>query len=135
MTVGSVGDQAPEWLTAADVIDAHDRQLKIFGGASGIRDQRALESAVDRPINKWRYEGADLPDLAAAYAFGIVKNHPFMDGNKRAGFMAMLGFLLLNAIPFQPDPAEATAVILGLAAGEIDEAGLTRWIRDNWPEA
>lgn len=125
----------PEWLTVEDVIAAHDRQLKIFGGASGIRDPGALESAVGRPINKWRYEGAEMQDLAAAYAFGIVRNHPFTDGNKRAGFMAMLGFLLLNDSPFAPDPVESTAVILALAAGEIEEAGLLRWIRDNWPAA
>ncbi|MCJ2046882.1 type II toxin-antitoxin system death-on-curing family toxin [Methylobacterium sp. J-078] len=128
-------DDEPDWLTIEDVIDAHDRQLKVFGGASGIRDPGALESAVGRPINKWRYEGTEMPDLAAAYAFGIVRNHPFTDGNKRAGFMAMLGFLLLNDIPFAPDPVEATAVILALAAGEVGEAGLARWIRDNWPAA
>lgn len=126
-------DDEPEWLTTADVINAHAKQLRIFGGASGIRDPGALESALGRPINRWRYEGTELPELAAAYAFGIVRNHPFVDGNKRAGFLAMLGFLLLNNVRFAPDQAEATAVILGLAAGEIDESGLTRWIRDNWP--
>jgi death-on-curing protein len=124
----------PEWLTVEDIVDAHARQLRIFGGAPGLRDRGALESAVGRPINRWRYEQAEFAELAAAYAFGIVRNHPFMDGNKRAGFMGMMGFLLLNDIPFDPDPAEATAIILGLAAGEIDESGLTRWIRDNWPK-
>lgn len=64
-----------------------------------------------------------------------VRNHPFVDGNKRAGFVAMVGFLLLNQIDFAPDPLEATAIVLGVAAGEINEAGLTRWIRDNWPKA
>ncbi|QEE40040.1 MULTISPECIES: type II toxin-antitoxin system death-on-curing family toxin [unclassified Methylobacterium] len=126
-------DDEPEWLTTADVINAHAKQLRIFGGASGIRDPGALESALGRPINRWRYEGTKLPELAAAYAFDIVRNHPFVDGNKRAGFLAMLGFLLLNNVRFAPDQAEATAIILGLAAGEIDESGLTRWIRDNWP--
>ncbi|TXN04351.1 type II toxin-antitoxin system death-on-curing family toxin [Methylobacterium sp. WL64] len=126
-------DDEPEWLTTADVINAHAKQLRIFGGASGIRDPGALESALGRPINRWRYEGTKLPELAAAYTFGIVRNHPFVDGNKRAGFLAMLGFLLLNNVRFAPDQAEATAIILGLAAGEIDESGLTRWIRDNWP--
>lgn len=130
-----VPDAEPEWLTIEDIENAHARQLQIFGGAPGIRDRGALESATGRPINRWRYEGSELAELAAAYAFGIVKNHPFMDGNKRAGFMAMLGFLLLNDVAFEPDPAEATAIILGLAAGEIDEPGLTRWIRDNWPTA
>ena len=125
----------PEWLTKEDVVDAHARQLQVFGGAAGIRDGVGLESALGRPINKWRYENAELPELAAAYAFAIVRNHPFVDGNKRAGFMAMVGFLLLNEIDFAPDPIEATAVILALAASEIDETGLVRWIRDNWPKA
>ena len=125
----------PDWLTVEDVVETHSRQLRIFGGAVGIRDEGALESAIGRPINKRRYEEADLAELAAAYAFGIVRNHPFVDGNKRAGFMAMVGFLILNGMPFAPDAVEATAVTLALAAGEIDEAGLTRWIRDNWPKA
>jgi death-on-curing protein len=123
----------PEWLTKEDVLDAHGRQLLTFGGASGVRDEGGLESAVARPINKWRYEGAELPELAAAYAFGIVRNHPFVDGNKRASFMAMIGFLMLNGVNFAPDPVEATAIMLALAAGGIDETGLSRWIRDNWP--
>src|SRR6476661_8805863 len=114
----------PEWLSKEDVLDAHARQLQVFGGAAGVRDEGGLESALGRPINKWRYEGAKLPELAAAYAFAIVRNHPFVDGNKRAGFMAMVGFLLLNEIDFAPDPIEATAIILALAASEIDEAGV-----------
>lgn len=125
----------PEWLSKEDVLDAHARQLQVFGGAAGVRDEGGLESALGRPINKWRYEGAELAELAAAYAFAIVRNHPFVDGNKRAGFMAMVGFLLLNEIDFAPDPIEATAIILALAASEIDEVGVARWIRDNWPKA
>ncbi|WP_430911966.1 type II toxin-antitoxin system death-on-curing family toxin [Methylobacterium sp. sgz302541] len=126
--------EEPEWLTIEDIVDAHSRQLRIFGGAPGISDRGALESAIGRPINKWRYEAAELAELAAAYGFGIVRNHPVTDGNKRAGFMAMIGFLILNEVDFAPDPAEATAVTLALAAGDIDESGLTRWIRDNWPD-
>ncbi|MCK2052756.1 type II toxin-antitoxin system death-on-curing family toxin [Methylobacterium sp. 37f] len=125
----------PRWLTSEEVKIAHERQLARFGGPTGLRDENALESALERPANRWRYEDGDLASLAAAYAFGLARNHAFIDGNKRIAFVAMILFLRLNAIPFQPDPAEATAVILGLAAGEIDEAGLTRWIRDNWPEA
>jgi len=124
----------PEWLTKEDVLRAHSRELQIFGGASGVRDDGALESALGRPLNKWQYEKAALPELAAAYGFGIVRNHPFMDGNKRAGFIAMVGFLLLNGIEFASDPLEGAAIILGVAAGEVDEAGLARWIRDNWPK-
>lgn len=121
----------PEWLTLDDIIDAHDRQLVIFGGAAGIRDSGSLESAINRPANKWRYEQTELPELAAAYAFGIVRNHPFVDGNKRAGFMAMVGFLRLNGIRFEPASSDAIATVLALAAGDLDEDGLARWIRDN----
>ncbi len=126
--------EEPEWLSKEDVLRAHSRELQIFGGAPGIRDEGGLESALGRPLNKWQYENAELPELAAAYAFGIVRNHPFVDGNKRAGFVSMLAFLLLNKIEFAPEPLEAAAIILGVAAGEIDEAGLARWIRDNWPK-
>jgi death-on-curing protein len=124
----------PEWLTKEDVLRAHSRELQIFGGAPGVRDDGALESALGRPLNKWQYENAEHPELAAAYAYGIVRNHPFVDGNKRAGFVAMVAFLLLNQIGFAPDPLEAAAIILGVAAGEINEASLARWIRDNWPK-
>ncbi len=127
-------NKEPEWLTKDDVLRAHSRELQIFGGAPGVRDDGALESALGRPLNKWQYENAEFPELAAAYAFGIVRNHPFADGNKRAGFLAMFAFLLLNKIEFAPDPAEAAAIILGIAAGEINETGLARWIRDNWPK-
>jgi death-on-curing protein len=74
-----------------------------------------------------------MPELAAAYAFGLAKNHAFVDGNKRMAFMAMMAFLLKNGIAFSPEPAHATAIILSLAAGEVSEESLTRWIRDNWP--
>lgn len=125
----------PRWLTTKEVKAAHEKQLVRFGGPPGIRDENALESALARPINRWRYEEADLAALAAAYAFGLARNHAFIDGNKRIAFVAMTTFLRLNSVPFRPDQAQATAIILGLAAGEIDESGLTRWIRDNWPEA
>jgi death-on-curing protein len=92
-----------------------------------------LRSALERPINKWRYEQPELSELAAAYAFGLAKNHAFVDGNKRIAFMSMMTFLLKNGIPFAPDPAQSTSIILSLAAGEVSEESLTRWIRDNWP--
>ncbi|MFZ0608526.1 MAG: type II toxin-antitoxin system death-on-curing family toxin, partial [Xanthobacteraceae bacterium] len=119
-------NEEPEWLTKDDVLRAHSRELQIFGGALGVRDDGALESALGRPLNKWQYENAELPELAAAYAFGIVRNHSFVDGNKRAGFVAMVGFLLLNRIDIAPDPLEAAAIILGVAAGKIDESGVAR---------
>jgi death on curing protein len=124
----------PVWLTEKQIVDTHQRQLQHFGGAPGLRDPGALSSALNRPINRWMYEQAELPELAAAYAYGLAKNHPFVDGNKRVSFLAMVGFLVLNEISFDPDPDEAIAIMLAVASGEIDEEGLTRWIRDNWPK-
>jgi len=114
------------WLSADLVKAIHDTQLAMFGGPGGMRDEGALESALGRPKNRWAYEGADLPDLAAAYAFGIARNHPFVDGNKRAALLAIVTFLGLNGVDFVADEAEATLIIRGLAAGEVDEAGLAR---------
>lgn len=88
-----------------------------------------------RPRNQWQYEGADLPRLAAAYAYGLARNHAFVDGSKRIAFMAMLLFLRRNGVRFAPDRIHAAKVMLALPAGEVDEEGLTRWIRDNWPAA
>jgi death-on-curing protein len=121
----------PVWLNAELVKAFHARQLRLFGAPPGIRDEGALESALGRPVNRWAYPA--LAELAAAYAFGIARNHPFVDGNKRAALLALVTFLGLNDINFLVDEAEAVVMIRGLAAGEIDEAGLTRWIRDNWP--
>jgi death on curing protein len=123
----------PIWLDVDEVIDMHAEQLAIFGGPEGIRDRGLLESAVLRPVNQWNYGQADRAALAAAYAFGLARNHPFVDGNKRSAFHAMVVFLRLYNVPFAPEPAHATAIILSLAAGEVNEEGLTRWIRDNWP--
>lgn len=123
----------PVWLDVQILIDLHTEQLALFGGPEGIRDQGMLESALGRPINKFAYGETDLAALAAAYVFGIARNHPFIDGNKRAAFGAMIVFLGLNNIDFLVPPDTATAMILGVAAGEIDEDSLTRWIRDNWP--
>ena len=121
----------PFWLTRRIIIAIHDEQLAIHGGASGLRDEGMLESALDRARNKWSYEGADLPEMAAAYAFGIARNHPFVDGNKRTSLLALYTFLGINGIDFVVPEAEAAAIILSLAAGEVSEENLTRWIRDN----
>jgi death-on-curing protein len=123
----------PLWITYAQAIAIHSRQLRRFGGAPGLRDEGMLRSALERPINKWQDERASLPELAAAYAFGLAKNLAFVDGNKRIAFMAMMTFLVKNGVPFSPDPAHATQIVLSLAAGEVSEESLTRWIRDNWP--
>jgi death-on-curing protein len=123
----------PIWLEVDEVVDMHAEQLAIFGGPEGVRDRGLLESAILRPVNQWHYGQTDLAALGAAYAYGLARNHAFVDGNKRAAFHAMMVFLRGNGISFAPDPAHATAVILALAAGEVSEQGLTRWIRDNWP--
>jgi death-on-curing protein len=130
--------EEPKWVTYDQVVAIHSRQLRRFGGAPGLRDDGMLRSALERPVNKWQYEQSDLdaPDLAtlaAAYGFGLAKNHAFVDGNKRAAFMTMMVFLRKNDVHFAPDPAHATAMILSLAAGEVSEQSLARWIRDNWP--
>jgi death-on-curing protein len=124
----------PKWLTYEQVVAIHSRQLRRFGGGAGLRDDGLLRSALERPVNKWHYEQAELPLLAAAYAFGLAKNHPFVDGNKRIAFMTMMIFLRRNGIRFAPDQAHATKMILALAAGEVSEQSLARWIRDNWPK-
>ena len=124
----------PNWLTYDQVIAIHSLQLRRFGGAPGLRDEGLLRSALERPVNKWQYEQADLAVLAASYAFGLAKNHAFVDGNKRIAFMTMVAFLRRNDVSFRPDPAQATTIILALAAGEVSEESLARWIRDNWPQ-
>lgn len=122
----------PFWLTRRMIIAIHDEQLAIHGGASGLRDEGMLESVLDRPKNKWSYESADFAELAAAYAFGIARNRPFVDGNKRTSLLVLYTFLGVNGIDFVVPAAEAAAIILSLAAGEVSEQSLTRWIRDNW---
>jgi death-on-curing protein len=125
----------PVWLTVELVIAFHDEQLREFGGPPGLRDAGMLESVLGRPQNKWSYGETDLAALAAAYAFGIARNHPFVDGNKRAALLALVTFLGLNGIEFVVDEAEAVVMIRDLAAGEVEEDGLARWIRDNWPKS
>jgi death on curing protein len=119
------------WLDTTDILDIHAEQLALFGGADGVRDLALLESALARPKNKFAYEETAMSALAAAYAFGIAKNHPFIDGNKRTAFASMVVFLGLNGVDLDVPPQDATAVILALAAGEIDEDGLACWIADN----
>jgi death on curing protein len=123
----------PRWLHLTSIIDMHAEQISRFGGPDGIRDQGLLESALARPQNKWQYGEMDMAALAAAYAFGLARKHHFVDGNKRIAFHAMMTFLRVNKVMFRPPPANATLIILALAAGEVSEASLARWIRDNWP--
>lgn len=120
----------PIWLTVEIVIAIHGEQLRRYGGADGIRDIGMLESAIGRPQNKWAYEAADLADLAAAVAFGLAKNHPFVDGNKRTALLGLVTFLGLNGVSFIVPEAEAVVAIMDLAAGLLSEEAIAHWIRD-----
>ena len=109
----------------------HNRQLAEHGGSEGIRDSGLLESALQRPRNKYAYGEPDLSDLAAAYAYGIARNHPFVDGNKRTALVASLTFLELNGSKMISTQAENVAVFFALAAGELDEDALAAWLREH----
>ncbi len=124
------GDRSePEWLGSALLYAVHDRQLAEHGGGMGVRDRGALESALARPVNRWSYGEDDLCALAAAYAFGIARNHPFTDGSKRSAWVAARLFLRLNGQSITYATAEAIAVVLQLAAGELSEDELADWFR------
>jgi death-on-curing protein len=118
----------PRWLDIGLVLDFHAEQLALFGGPDGVRDLGLLESALARPINKFAYGETDLAVLAAAYGFGIAKNHPFVDGNKRTALASMIVFLGLNHVDLDAPQEAAAAIVLSLAAGEIPEDVLARWI-------
>jgi death-on-curing protein len=122
----------PQWLSRVVVDAIHNDQLREHGGLPGIRDENVLESALARPQQKWHYvDRTDLPMLAAAYAFGFVKNHPYRDGNKRIGFLAMVTFLGLNGHDLVATDAEVVAEILALADGSVSEEVLADWIRQH----
>lgn len=112
----------------------HHEQLREHGGRFGLRDENLLESALARPRQRWSYEDADLFDLAAAYAFGIAKNHPFVDGNKRTALVALGVFLRMNGVQLTAPEPEAVEVMLGVAAGELGEAELATWCRQRGRE-
>jgi death-on-curing protein len=118
----------PRWLERDIVLDFHAEQLVLFGGPDGIRDLGLLESALARPQNKFAYGETDLAALAAAYGFGIARNHPFVDGNKRTALASMIVFLNLNRLALDAPQEAASAIVLALAAGEIGEDVLARWI-------
>lgn len=122
----------PIWLTLEMIQALHAEAVTRFGGSDGVRDLGLLESALERPRNLFAYGGyPSLSELAAAYCAGIVKNHPFVDGNKRAGALAAAVFLDLNGQVLAPDEAMLAIMIMDLAAGEIDEAALAAWIAAN----
>ncbi len=122
----------PVWIQKAAIVALHDRSLALHGGPSGIRDEGLLDSALQRPLNRFHYEGVDdVTALAATYAVGVASNHPFIDGNKRAAYQAMILFLALNGRPLRADKVDAIQTMLNVAAGKIDIEALSGWIRDN----
>ena len=115
----------PRWLVKADVIELHDYVLARTGGSSGLRDDGLLESALSRPLNRWSYEGVeDIRDLAATYGIGLAKNHPFIDGNKRAAFLGVGVFLELNGWMLTATDEDAVTTFYAVAASEMDEDAL-----------
>ena len=118
------------WIDPEAVEAIHDRQLAEHGGPSGVRDRGALQSALARARNLDSYGTPDAADLAAAHAFGIVRNHPFVDGNKRTGWILARLFLALNGVQIEFDQADAVRTMVALAAGDIAEAELAGWLRD-----
>ncbi len=117
------------WISKRALLLLHDESLAEHGGASGIRDEGLLESALARPENLAAYGEPDIAALAAAYGFGLAKNHPFIDGNKRAAFLAVGLFLALNGQRLVVSQAEATATVRALAGSEITEEAFAAWIR------
>ncbi|HEY1426370.1 MAG TPA: type II toxin-antitoxin system death-on-curing family toxin [Caulobacteraceae bacterium] len=118
------------WVDEREALAIHERMLVQHGGALGVRDPGSLASALARPGQIAAYrEDADLIDLAAAYTVGVVRNHPFVDGNKRTGFLLGVLFLELNGATFGADEAAATQAVMGLAAGTLDEAGYAAFLR------
>ena len=122
----------PTWLDRQMIETLHADQVLEHGGSLGIRDEGLLESALARPQQKWHYaSGTDLATLAAAYAFGIAKNHPFVDGNKRAALVAAYTFLAVNDFELDAPEPEAVSMILGTADGSLSEEDLASWIRSH----
>lgn len=119
----------PRFISAAIAMAVHDRQLAEHGGPAGVKDMGLLESAMARPINKHAYGEDDSCSLAAAYAFGIARNHPFVDGNKRTAWVIARLFLELNGVRISFDKADAIRTVLSLAAGELTEDALADWLR------
>lgn len=119
----------PAWLTIADANAVHARQIAEHGGGSGIRDAGLLESALARPINRWGYGDDDPATLAAAYAYGIARNHPFVDGNKRTAWVLARLFLALNGHRMSFTKEDAIRAMLTLAVGELSEVEMADWFR------
>lgn len=118
------------WIDVNDCLSFQEEMLSRHGGLSGVRDQGLLESALNRPVQLFHIGKPSLHEMAAAYACGIVKNHPFLDGNKRAGFMAAALFLEINGFSFKATEEDVVVQTFALAASEINEAAYARWLKD-----
>ena len=118
----------PIWVPHRAVLIIHDRQIARHGGAAGIRDGGLIDGALQRPVNKWQYERADIFACAAAYAFGIAKAHAFVDGNKRTAFVTSVTFLRLNGWHFVTDPVDGVAVMENLASDNVSEDEFRSWL-------
>ncbi|HWR53973.1 MAG TPA: type II toxin-antitoxin system death-on-curing family toxin [Bryobacteraceae bacterium] len=122
----------PRWISKKALLLLHEESLAMFGGASGLRDEGLLDSALARPQNTHAYNpDSIIADLAASYAFGLAKNHAFLDGNKRAAFLSIGMFLSINGHKLVADQVDAIQTMLAVAAGELDEKGLAAWIQKN----
>lgn len=122
----------PRWIHRQALLLKHAESLRLFGGAEGLRDEGMLDSALARPVNAWSYRGEiRISYLAAAYAFGLSKNHPFIDGNKRAAFIAYVGFLKLNGFNLTASQPDAYQTMIALAAGAVTEEEFAQWIERN----
>ena len=121
----------PRWISRDICLAVHDMLLSQYGGCAGLRDPGLLNSALARPLQMKAYGSPSLPELAAAYAAGIIRNHPFLDGNKRTGFMLGSGFLELNGMEFFASEAETVIKTLALAAGELSEVAYAEWLSRN----
>ncbi|HEY8710786.1 MAG TPA: type II toxin-antitoxin system death-on-curing family toxin [Burkholderiaceae bacterium] len=119
------------WIDKRLLLILHDESLAQHGGASGLRDEGLLDSALARPLNLLAYGNPDTADLAAAYGVGLAKNHAFVDGNKRVAFLAVGLFLARNGYRLNAAQADATLTVLSVASGEMDEPAFARWIRAN----
>ena len=119
------------WVNRAALLRLHEMGIAQFGGAPGLRDEGLLDSALARPEQLAHYGTPDTADLAAAYGFGLAKNHPFVDGNKRVAFLAVGLFLRLNALRLTATQASATQTVLALAAGQLLESDFAVWVRKN----
>lgn len=122
----------PRWVSRSVVLAIHADQVAQHGGSLGLRDEGLLESALERPKNRFHYEpDSDLAALAAAYGFGVARNHPFIDGNKRVAFQLMYVFLGLNRLTISATEPDVVALMLELASGNLSEAELAEWLRAN----